>query len=78
MTKVLIGKVVSCGKIPKTVKVEVESQHPHPLYKKIIKKSKKFLVHIEGKEVKIGDTVKIEETRPMSCRKHFRVLEVIR
>lgn len=78
MVKVLIGKVVSCGKIPKTATVEIESRRPHPLYKKLVKKNKKFLVHVEGQELKAQDRVKIGETRPISARKHFKVLEVLR
>lgn len=76
--KVLIGKVVSIGKIPKTVTVEVESRRPHPLYKKIVKKSKKILTHLEEMEVKKGNVVKIGQTRPISKKKHFKVLEVLR
>lgn len=77
MIKVLAGKVVSCGKIPKTVTVEVESRRPHPLYKKLVKKNQKFLVHLEDVEVKLGDAVKIGQTRPISKRKHFKILEVL-
>ena len=75
--KVLTGKIVSCGKIIKTVTVEVENRRPHPLYKKVVKKNKRYLVHLEGIEVKKGDRVKIGETRPISGKKHFRVLEVL-
>ena len=78
MIKVLTGKVVSCGKIPKTATVEIESRRPHPLYKKLVKKNQKFLVHLEGLEVKVGDVVKIGEIRPISKRKHFKILEVLR
>lgn len=78
MVKVLTGKVISCGKIPKTVTVEVEVRRPHPLYKKLVKKSQKFLAHLEGPEVKVGDVVKIGEIRPISKRKHFKILEVLR
>lgn len=74
MTKILTGKVVSIGKMTKTVTVEVEHQRPHPLYKKIVKKTKKFLVDTGGLEVKMGDTVKIRQTRPISKRKYFKVL----
>lgn len=78
MIKILTGKVVSCGKIPKTATVEVEIRRPHPLYKKIVKKNKKFLVHLGKTEVKEGDVVKIGETRPISKKKYFKVLEVLR
>ncbi|MBI4999700.1 30S ribosomal protein S17 [Candidatus Gottesmanbacteria bacterium] len=76
--KVLTGKVISVGKIPKTVTVEIESQRPHPLYKKLVKKNQKFLVHVEDLEIKLGDVVKIGQTRPISKRKHFKILEVLR
>jgi small subunit ribosomal protein S17 len=77
MTKVLTGKVVDLSKIPKTVTVEVESRRPHPLYRKLVKKNQKFLVHVEDVEVKLGDVVKIGQTRPISKRKHFKILEVL-
>lgn len=76
--KVLIGKVVSAGKIPKTATVKVESRRPHPLYKKLIKKSQKFLVHVGEVEIKLGEVVKIGECRPISKRKHFKILEVVK
>ena len=77
MRKILTGKVISCGKMTKTATIEVETRRPHPLYKKIVKKNKKYLVHVEGKEIKVGDVVKIKETLPVSSRKHFEVLEVL-
>lgn len=76
--KVLTGRVVMVGKIPKTATVEVKSFRPHPLYKKIVKKSKKILAHLEGIEVSLGDKVKIGETRPISKNKHFKIIEVIK
>lgn len=77
MSKILIGKVVST-KMPKTVTVEVESRQPHPLYKKIVKRVKKYKVHNENLEVQPGDRVRIQETRPISKDKHFKVIEVIK
>ena len=73
MTKILTGKVVSTGKIPGTVTVLVETLRPHPLYRKIIKRTKKYLV--SGANVKQGDKVVIFETKPVSKLKHFRIEE---
>lgn len=73
--KVLIGKVVAiCG--PKTIKVVVEDFYRHPLYKKTLKRRKKYLVHSE-KEVALGEKVKIRESRPLSRRKRFILEEAI-
>ncbi len=69
--------VVTGNKMKKTVTVLVERQVKHPLYKKIIKRRKKFLVHDEYEKCKIGDVVKIVETRPLSKRKRWRVKEII-
>ncbi len=71
----LIGKVVST-KMNKTVLVEIERLVPHPLYRKRLKKTKKFKVHDEV-GVKVGDKVKIVSTRPLSKDKYFKVGEVI-
>ncbi|MCK4931918.1 MAG: 30S ribosomal protein S17 [Candidatus Aminicenantes bacterium] len=69
--------VVTGNKMKKTVTVLVERQVRHPLYKKIIKRRKKFLVHDEYEKCKIGDVVKIIETRPLSKRKRWRVKEIV-
>lgn len=71
-----VGKVVS-KKMKKTVTVAVEQQVRHPLYKKIIKRRKTFLAHDEYEKCKVGDVVKIIETRPTSRRKRWRVLEIV-
>lgn len=71
-----IGVVIS-KKMAKTVTVLVERRVPHPLYKKIIKKRKKFLAHDEHEKCKVGDVVKIVETRPLSARKRWRVVEIL-
>ena len=71
-----IGVVVD-NKTKKTVAVLVERPVRHPLYKKIIKKKKKFLVHDEYEKCKVGDSVKIVETRPLSKRKRWRIQEII-
>jgi small subunit ribosomal protein S17 len=71
-----VGVVIG-SKMKKTVTVLVERQVRHPLYKKIIKRQKKFLVHDEYEKCKIGDVVKIVETRPLSKRKRWRVYEIV-
>ncbi|AXE60623.1 30S ribosomal protein S17 [[Mycoplasma] phocae] len=73
--KTLIGTVVST-KNNKTITVVVETYEKHPLYLKRFKKSKKFAVHDEMNVAKIGDVVKIQETRPLSKTKHFRLVEI--
>ena len=72
--RVLTGTVVS-DKTDKTVVVRVERRVKHPLYAKIIKLSKKYHAHDEGNEFKEGETVRIEETRPISKLKTWRVLD---
>ena len=71
-----VGSVIS-NKLKKTVTVLVERPVKHPLYKKIIKKKKKFLVHDEYEKCKIGDVVKIIETKPISKRKCWRIQEIV-
>ena len=71
--RVLTGTVVS-DKTDKTVVVRVERRVKHPLYGKIIKRSKKYHAHDEGNDFKEGETVRIEETRPISKLKTWRVL----
>ena len=72
--RILIGTVVS-DKTDKTVTVLVERKVKHPLYGKIIRRSKKYHAHDEGNEFKPGDTVRIEETRPISKTKTWKVLD---
>lgn len=74
--KTRTGKVVS-AKMNKTIVVSVERRIAHELYGKIIKRSKKYYVHDESNEAKEGDTVRIQETRPLSKLKSWRLLEVI-
>ncbi len=71
--RVLTGTVVS-DKTDKTVVVRVERRVKHPLYGKIIRRSKKYHAHDEGNEFKEGEIVRIEETRPISRLKTWRVL----
>ena len=74
--KVLTGVVVS-DKMQKTVTVLVERQFPHPLYGKVIKRSKKYLAHDPEEKYKLGDVVEIIESRPISKRKRFRVVRLV-
>jgi len=74
---ILTGTVVS-DKTDKTVTVLVERKVKHPLYGKIIRRSKKYHAHDEGNEFKTGDTIRIEETRPISKTKTWRVLDRVR
>lgn len=71
-----IGVVIG-NKMKKTVTVLVERQVRHPLYKKIIRRKKKFLAHDEYEKCKIGDVVKIIEMRPISKRKRWRIQEIV-
>ena len=71
-----IGVVVS-DEMEKTCVVSVVSNVKHPLYKKVVKVTKKFKVHDENNECKIGDTVEIMETRPISKTTHFRLLRIV-
>ena len=79
MTTILKSKIgrVSSNKMEKTLVVLVESYRNHPLYKKTIRNVKRYKVHDENNECKIGDTIKIVETRPLSKEKRWRVSEII-
>ncbi len=74
--KVLTGKVVS-DKMEKTIVVTIESYKKHNLYNKRIKATTKFKAHDENNDAKIGDLVKIMETRPLSKDKRWRLVEVV-
>ena len=76
LRKVMIGKVVS-DKMDKTVVVAVETSVRHKVYNKIVKRTYKLKAHDEANECKIGDTVKVMETRPLSKDKRWRVVEVM-
>jgi small subunit ribosomal protein S17 len=73
--KVYTGRVVS-DKMDKTITVLVETYKKHPLYGKRVKYSKKFKAHDEQNEAKIGDIVRVMETRPLSATKRFRLVEI--
>ncbi|TXK50838.1 30S ribosomal protein S17 [Pontibacter qinzhouensis] len=70
------GKVVS-NKMDKSITVLVESKMKHPMYGKFVNKSTKFMAHDEKNECNIGDTVRIQETRPLSKNKNWRLVEII-
>ncbi|HAA90123.1 MAG: 30S ribosomal protein S17 [Thermoanaerobacterales bacterium 50_218] len=74
--KVRFGKVVS-DKMDKTVVVAVETMVRHPLYGRTVRRTKKFKAHDENNECRIGDQVKIMETRPLSKEKRWRIVEII-
>ncbi len=74
--KVRIGRVIS-NKMDKTVVVSVVRQFPHPIYKKIVKRTRKFHAHDENNECNINDIVRIQETRPLSATKTWRVVEIV-
>jgi small subunit ribosomal protein S17 len=69
--------VVRSDKMDKTIVVVTETRVPHPTYKKIVRKSVRFKAHDEKNEAKIGDTVRIMETRPVSRDKRWRLLEIV-
>ena len=74
--KIRTGTVIS-DKMDKTVVVLVESLRRHPLYKKVVRHTSKFKAHDEANACKVGDVVKIIETRPLSKEKRWRVAEII-
>ena len=76
LRKTRVGKVVS-DKMDKTVVVAIEDHVKHPLYKKIVKRTYKLKAHDENNECKIGDTVKVMETRPLSMDKRWRLVEIV-
>ena len=74
MPKRILQGVVTSDKMDKTVTVQVERRFKHPLYKKFIKRTKKYAAHDENNACKVGDTVQIRETRPISRRKTWEVI----
>ena len=76
LRKTRTGKVVS-DKMDKTVVVAVEDHVKHPLYKKIVKKTYKLKAHDENNDCKVGDTVKVMETRRLSKDKRWRLVEIV-
>lgn len=76
LRKERIGVVVS-DKMDKSITVNIERRVKHPMYGKFVKTSKKFLAHDENNDCNIGDTVSIMETRPLSKRKRWRLVEIL-
>ncbi len=76
LRKTRVGKVVS-DKMDKTIVVAIETSVKHPLYKKIIKRTYKLKAHDENNECKVGDKVKVMETRPLSKEKRWRLVEIV-
>ena len=76
LRKERIGVVVS-NKMEKSIVVEIERREKHPIYGKFIKKTSRFMAHDEKNDCNIGDTVRIMETRPLSKRKCWRLVEII-
>ena len=76
MRKTRVGKVVS-DKMQKTVVVVIERRVPHPVYGKMVTRTKKLKAHDEENTAKTGDTVRIAETRPLSKDKRWRVVEIV-
>jgi len=75
--KTLVGNVVST-KMQKTIVVEVTRRKSHPLYQRVIARSKKFYAHDEQNTAHVGDVVRLEETRPLSRLKRWRLIEIVR
>ncbi len=71
-----VGEVIS-DKMTKTIIVRVQRRFPHPRYKKVVTAYTKFYAHDEKREAKVGDRVRIEETRPLSKTKRWRLVEVV-
>ena len=72
-----VGEVVST-KMQKTIVIEVTRKFSHPLYTRVMSRDKRFYAHDEKKEAHVGDVVRIEETRPLSKLKRWRLLEIVR
>jgi len=76
LRKSQVGIVTSTA-MQKTVTVAVDRLVQHPLYKKTLRRTSRFLAHDENNSCKVGDRVKIEETRPLSARKRWRIAEIL-
>ena len=71
-----VGEVIS-NKMAKTIVIRVQRRYPHPRFRKVVTGYKKFYAHDEKSEAKLGDRVRIEETRPLSKLKRWRLVEVV-
>ena len=76
LRKVRTGKVTS-DKMDKTIVVAIEERVDHPLYNKVVKRTDKLKAHDENNECKVGDTVRVMETRPLSKDKRWRLVEIV-
>jgi len=76
LRKTRVGIVVS-DKMDKTITIAIERKVPHPIYKKYFKKTTKLMAHDEKSESRVGDKVKIIETRPLSKSKRWRLVEIV-
>jgi small subunit ribosomal protein S17 len=76
LRKTRVGLVIS-SKMDKTITVAIQRRVPHPVYKKYFKKTTKLMAHDENKQCGVGDRVKIMETRPLSSRKRWRLVEIV-
>ncbi len=74
--KVVVGVVTSTS-MEKSITINVVRRLRHPIYGKFVKRSKKFMAHDETNECQVGDTVKITESRPLSKRKRWRLVEIL-
>lgn len=69
--------IVTSDRMDKSVLVQVERSFMHPIFKKVVRKKRKFMAHDEQNECSLGDRVRIEETRPLSKNKCWRVIEIV-
>ena len=74
--KEYIGFVIS-NKMQKTIVIKIENRYPHPIYSKTMLRTKKYLAHDEFEECNIGDQVLIQQCRPLSKRKHWKLVKII-
>lgn len=75
--KLVLQGIVASDKMDKTIVVEIRMRKLHPLYKKYVTRSKRVKAHDEKNDAHIGDTVRVEECRPLSKEKHWRLIEIV-
>ena len=76
-SKLVLQGIVASDKMNKTIVVEIRQRKLHPLYKKYVTRSKRVKAHDEKNDAHIGDTVRVEECRPLSKEKHWRLIEIV-
>ncbi|MDX9784407.1 MAG: 30S ribosomal protein S17 [Spirochaetia bacterium] len=76
-SKLVLQGIVASDKMDKTIVVEIRQRKLHPLYKKYVTRSKRVKAHDEKNDAHIGDTVRVEECRPLSKEKHWRLIEIV-